>query len=144
MRGQKGVFFLAAFLLALFLIAVAFAEAGAEMVDVDEGGVGEAVIPPQEAAEQGPYTWEQIATIPGAIAATLLIVQYLKFPLDKVWKISTRFLVLIIAFGLMVLARGMVRDLQWIDVPLIAINAFVVALAAMGAYEVSFKKLERR
>lgn len=141
MRGHGGVYFLVAFLLALFLIAVVFAEAGAETTG--EGGEGEAIVPPQEAAEQAHYTWEQLATVPGAIAATLLIAQYLKFPLDKVWKIPTRFLVLIIAFGLMTLARGMVQDLRWIDVPLIAINAFVVALAAMGAYEVSFKKLER-
>ena len=56
----------------------------------------------------------------------------------------TRFFVLMIAFGLMTLARGMVQDLHWIDLPLIAVNAFVVALAAMGAYEVSFKKLETR
>lgn len=139
MRGLKGVSLLAAFLLALFLVAVAFAEAGAEMAE--EGGGGEAVVPARE-AEQQPYTREQIATIPGAIAATLLIVEYLKFPLDKVWKIPTRLLVLIIAFVLMTLARGMIQDLRWIDVPLIAINAFVVALAAMGTYEVSFKKLE--
>ena len=142
MRGNKGVYFLVAFLVALFLLAVTLAEAGAETAN--EGGGGEAVLPAQEAAEQEPYAWEQIATIPGAIAATLLIVQYLKLPLDKVWKIPTRLLVLIIAFGLMTLARGMVEDLRWIDIPLIAINAFVVALAAMGAYEVSFKKLERR
>lgn len=142
MRGHGGVYFLVAFLLTLFLIAVVFAEAGAETAN--EGGGGESIVPPQETAEQAPYTWEQLATVPGAIAATLLIVQYLKFPLDVVWKVPTRFLVLIIAFGLMTLARGMVEDLRWIDVPLIAINAFVVALAAMGAYEVSFKKLERR
>ena len=142
MRGHMVVTFLAAFLMALFLIAVAFAEAGDG--GMDEGGGGEAVVPPQEVAGQEPYAWEQLATIPGAIAATLLIVQYLKFPLDKVWKIPTRFLVLIIAFGLMTLARGMIQDLRWIDVPLIAINAFVVALAAMGAYEVSFRKIERR
>jgi hypothetical protein len=139
MRGHRRGFILAAFLLALFLIAVGFAEAGAETAN--DGGGGEAIVPPQEDV-QAPYTWEQLATIPGAIAATLLIAQYLKFPLDRVWKIPTRFLVLIIAFGLMTLARGMVQNLNWIDVPLIAVNAFVVALAAMGAYEVSFKKLE--
>jgi hypothetical protein len=141
MRGHNGVYFLVVFLLALFLIAVTFAEAGAEAANEGEG---EMVVPPPQETDEQPYTWEQLATIPGAIAATLLIVQYLKFPLDKVWKIPTRFLVLIIAFGLMTLARGMVEDLRWIDVPLIAINAFVVALAAMGAYEVSFKKLESR
>ena len=142
MRGDKGVYFLVAFLVALFLLAVMFAEAGAETEN--DGGGEEVILPPQEAAEQAHYAWEKLATIPGAIAATLLIVQYLKLPLDKVWKIPTRLLVLIIAFGLMTLARGMIKDLRWIDVPMILINAFVVALAAMGAYEVSFKKLESR
>jgi uncharacterized BrkB/YihY/UPF0761 family membrane protein len=87
-----------------------------------------------------PYSWEQLATIPGAIAATLLIVQYLKLPLDKVWKIPTRFMVLIIAFCLMAGAQATIRGLTWPDVPLVAINAFVVALAAMGAYELTYAK----
>lgn len=92
--------------------------------------------PPADA----PYTWEQLLTIPGAIAATLLIVQYLKLPLDKVWRVPTRFVVLLIAFGLMAVAQAMIRGLTWPDVPLVAVNAFVVALAAMGAYEVTFAK----
>ena len=37
-----------------------------------------------------PFTWEYLATIAGATAATLLIVQQLKLPLDKLWKIPTR------------------------------------------------------
>ena len=37
-----------------------------------------------------PFSWEQLATIAGATLATLLIVQLLKLPLDKVWKIPTR------------------------------------------------------
>jgi len=36
-----------------------------------------------------PYTWEYLATLAGATAATLLIVQFLKVPLDKVWKIPS-------------------------------------------------------
>ena len=32
----------------------------------------------------------------------------------------------------------MVRGLTWLDVPLVAVIAFVVALAAMGAYEMTF------
>ena len=87
-----------------------------------------------------PYSWEQLATIPGAIAATLLIAQYMKFPLDKVWKIPTRFMVLVIAFMLMAGAQATIRGLTWPDVPLVAINAFVVALAAMGAYELTYAK----
>lgn len=32
---------------------------------------------------------------------------------------------------------------KWSDVPLVGVNAFVVALAATGAYEVSFAKMEK-
>lgn len=88
-----------------------------------------------------PYDWKQIATIPGAIAVTLLIVQYCKLPLDKVWRIPTRYLVLMIAFVLMAGAQAAIKGLTWPDVPLVLINAFVVALAAMGAYEVSYAKV---
>lgn len=88
-----------------------------------------------------PYTWELLATTAGATAATLLIVQFLKLPLDKIWKIPTRVFVLGIAFALMAGAQAIIRGLTWPDVPLVLVNAFVVALAAMGAYEVSFAKL---
>ena len=44
-----------------------------------------------------PFSWEQLATIAGATLATLLIVQLLKLPLDKVWKIPTRILAYFIA-----------------------------------------------
>ena len=37
-----------------------------------------------------PLTWTYLATIAGAAAFTLLVVQFLKAPLDKVWKIPTR------------------------------------------------------
>ena len=40
-----------------------------------------------------PFSWEQLATIAGAALATMLIVQLLKLPLDKVWKIPTRIIV---------------------------------------------------
>ncbi len=117
------------------------AMAEAARADAVEPAEGVTVDQPQEPAGQAPYSWEQIATIPGAIAATLLIVQYLKMPLDKVWKVPTRYWVLLIAFGLLAVAQSMIRGLTWPDVPLVAVNAFVVALAAMGAYEVSFAKL---
>lgn len=135
MRWIRGTFRLTPLLLVL-LVAAALAQTGFAASE-DEGGV--AVAPPQA---QAPYTWEEIATVPGAIAATLLIVQYLKLPLDRVWKIPTRWLVLVIALGLMVLARGMTQGLKWIDMPLLIVNALVVALAAMGAYEISFSRLE--
>ncbi len=89
-----------------------------------------------------PFTWEQLATIAGATLATLLIVQLLKLPLDKVWKIPTRIIAYVIALVVMILATHFTIGLTWSNVGLAALNSVIVALAAMGAYEVSFKKIE--
>lgn len=87
-----------------------------------------------------PFTWQYIATIAGATAATLLIVQLLKLPLDKVWKIPTRIWVYIIALILMLAAALFTTGLDLQTGLLTAVNAVIVALAAMGAYEMTFAK----
>lgn len=89
-----------------------------------------------------PFSWEQLATIAGATTATLLIVQLLKLPLDKVWKIPTRIVAYVIALVLMIVATAFTVGLTWRNAGLAAVNAVIVALAAMGAYEVTFHKLE--
>lgn len=87
-----------------------------------------------------PFTWQYIATIAGATAATLLIVQLLKLPLDKIWKIPTRIWVYIIALALMLAAAGFTTGLDIQTGMLTMVNAVIVALAAMGAYEMTFAK----
>lgn len=89
-----------------------------------------------------PFTWTYLLTIGGATAATLLIVQFLKAPLDRVWKVPTRYLVYGIALGIMLAAKAFTSGLYIDDVPLILVNAFIVAVAAYGSYEITFKKLE--
>ena len=76
----------------LLFVMVLPAVAIAEEVAVEiAAGVVESEIPTQ------PFSWEQLATIAGAALATMLIVQLLKLPLDKVWKIPTRIIVFLIA-----------------------------------------------
>ncbi|MBQ1790612.1 MAG: hypothetical protein II008_10555 [Oscillospiraceae bacterium] len=87
-----------------------------------------------------PFTWEYLATIAGATLATLLIVQLLKLPLDHVWKIPTRILVYVIALVILLLSALFTEGLTWESAILTAINAVIVALAAMGAYEITFRK----
>lgn len=89
-----------------------------------------------------PFTWEYLATIAGASMATLLIVQLLKLPIDKVWKIPTRIVAYVIALILMTLATHFTGGIGWSSFGLAAVNAVIVALTAMGAYEITFKKLE--
>ena len=89
-----------------------------------------------------PFTWEYLATIAGATVATLLIVQLLKLPLDRVWKIPTRLVVYIIALAISLLAMLFTGGLTIETGVLAAINAVIIALAAMGAYEITFRKLK--
>ena len=91
-----------------------------------------------------PVTWEQLATIGGAAMATMLIVQLLKLPLDKVWKIPTRIIVFVIAFVVLILATYFTQGLSWNTALLTVINAVIVALTAMGGYELTFAKLEKK
>lgn len=76
--------------------------------------------------------------------ATMLIVQLLKLPLDKVWKIPTRIIVFVIAFIILILATYFTQGLAWDTAILTIINAVIVALTAMGGYELTFKKIEDR
>ena len=89
-----------------------------------------------------PFTWAQLATIAGATLATVLIVQLLKLPLDKIWKIPTRIVVYFISLVILLLATAFTDGLTLQTGLLTAVNAVIVALAAMGAYEVTFRKIE--
>ena len=90
-----------------------------------------------------PFSWEQLATIAGATMATVLIVQLLKLPLDRVWKIPTRIVVYFIALVILLCATLFTTGLTVQNGILTAVNAVIVALASMGAYEVTFRKLEK-
>jgi len=97
----------------------------------------------EPASEQNMISWEGLATMGGAIAATLFIVQFLKVPLGKVFKIPTRVLVYIIAAALMIAANiitGKAKSAP--DIFLVLLNAIPVALSAMGAYELTFVKVD--
>jgi cell division protein FtsW (lipid II flippase) len=91
-----------------------------------------------------PFTWEYLATIAGATVATVLIVQMLKLPLDRIWKIPTRIVVYFISLVILLLATLFTSGLTVQNGILTAVNAVIVALAAMGAYEVTFRKLENK
>lgn len=91
-----------------------------------------------------PFTWAQLATIAGATLATLLIVQLLKLPLDRIWKISTRIVVYFISLVILLLATLFTDGLTLQTGLLTAVNAVIVALAAMGAYEITFRKIENK
>lgn len=94
------------------------------------------------AADVQPHDWTSLGTIAGATAATLMIVQLIKAPLDRVLRVPTRLVVYVIALGLMLTAQAFTGGLTWESGLLAAVNAVMVALSAYGAYEVTFKKIE--
>ena len=88
------------------------------------------------------WTWEFLGTMAGAIGATTLITQFLKMPLDKVWKVPTRFVVYVIAVIILSAYQLFTGEFTLDKAALIILNAIIVATAAMGTYETTFKKLE--
>lgn len=91
-----------------------------------------------------PFTWQYLASIAGAAAFTLLVVQFLKAPLDKIWKIPTRVFAYIIALLTMLVATAFTTGLDIQTALLAVVNAFIAALTAYGAYEVTFAKLDNK
>ena len=96
----------------------------------------------EEAGGDNMYTWSYLSTAAGAMAATLVFVQLIKAPLDKVWKIPTRVVVYCVALIIMLMAMVFTAGWTWEGAALTAITAAMVALATMGAYEMTFKKTE--
>lgn len=133
----------------LFLMAMVFvmavpvmAETVLSLPEVTIAPVA-AVAAESEPTPTTPWTWQYLATIAGATAATLLIVQFLKVPLDHVWKIPTRAFVYIVAFVILTTATGFTDGLTANSFLLCLLNAFIVALAAYGGYEITFAKLSK-
>ena len=129
---------LIALMAAIMICALFCGMAMAEEIAPVSGTVVKGDVPSQ------PFSWQQLATIAGATTATLLIVQLLKLPLDKVWKIPTRIVTYLIAVIILIVATAFTSGLNWSDAGLAIINAVIVALAAMGAYEVTFARADAR
>lgn len=91
-----------------------------------------------------PVSWDQLATIAGCAMMTMLIVQLLKLPLDKVWKIPTRIIVFLIALIIMLAATYFTKGLTGSTALLTVFNAVIAALTAMGGYELTFAKIEKK
>ena len=113
-------------------LMTAFAEMVADVPVTDVGNIGE------------PLTWQYLATIGGAAAFTLLVVQFFKVPLDMVWKIPTRVFAYIVALIVMLVSTAFTSGLTLQNALLVATNAFMAALSAYGMYEVTFAKTEKK
>lgn len=138
MKKRFAIILIALMAIILFLPVLGLAENVAEEVTEAASAAVKSDVPME------PFDWNQLATIAGATTATLLIVQLLKLPMDKIWKIPTRIIVYFIALIIMIVATAFTVGLTWSNAGLSAINAVIVALAAMGAYELTFSKLDSK
>ena len=131
---KKKIFACLLLLMILFPFAVLAEAEVAEIV----AEVVESELPTQ------PVSWDQLATIGGCAMMTMFIVQLVKAPMDKVWKIPTRIIVFLIALVIMLLATYFTQGLTVSNALLTVFNAVISALTAMGAYELSFAKIEKK
>lgn len=90
-----------------------------------------------------PFTWQYLATIAGSSAFTLLVVQFLKAPLDTVLKMPTRAFAYCVSLAVMLVATAFTTGITPNSALLSVVNAFLSALTAMGAYEMTFAKTEK-
>lgn len=78
-----------------------------------------------------------LGTFSGVVFAVTLITQFLKEPVDRLKRMPTRMLVLLVAwavlFGRRAAVGGITLDGAYLDV----VNGFLVALASMGAHSVA-------
>ena len=91
--------------------------------------------------------WESIATYGGAVALVVFIVQLLKLPLDKVWRIPTQYVVYVVSLAVLLLAQAFVPTmggLTWDSALLCVFNAVIVSLSAMSTYTVTIGRVEER
>ena len=86
------------------------------------------------------HTWQSLGTMAGATAAVLMIVQFIKAPLDKIWKVPTRLIVYITALLILLAAQHFSGGLNIENALLAAVNAVMVALSAYGSYELTFAR----
>jgi hypothetical protein len=95
------------------------------------------------ATPTSPFAWEYLLGVAGCSTLVLTIVQYLKVPLDGWYHIPTRILVLIISYIVILGAQYFTQTLSMSSAVLGIANAFLVAVTAMGAYELSFNKASK-
>lgn len=82
------------------------------------------------------FDWSYLATYSGAVAAVVFIVQFLKLPIDRIGHVPTRVLVYAVSLAVLLLAQLFTAQAFTPEViALAALNAVIVAFAAMGVYE---------
>lgn len=81
------------------------------------------------------FTWEVLATIAGATAATALLVELVKPLIDKLIHIPTQILSYLIALVILLASYFFTNQLTLSSGVLLCINAVIVSLASNGGFD---------
>lgn len=122
---MKKIFALLMVLMMILVPVCAISEPAEPVVE------GEAAAPPAE-----PFTWEYLATVTGAAAIVMIIVQLTKGLLDKVWKIPTTLYAYVLAVVTMLVATAFTTGLTVSAGLLTLFNGWIVAATAAKSYDV--------
>ena len=141
------VVLLAALLLLTAYTYTALAESAAEPEVVAESVESTPVETVREEKPSGTlpttFTWQYLASTAGAAVLAFAIAQFIKAPLDKVWKIPTRLLVYAICLVTLLVATAFLNDGLTIEKASLSVfNALISAYSAYGMYEVWIRKKE--
>ena len=143
---MKKIFYTFCFMLVMLVAFTATAMA-AEVIEV-AADVAQGVEAIEEIADipgglpTEPFTWAALGTIAGCTAFALLFVQLIKAPLDKICHIPTRAVVYLVCLIVMLLSAKFTTGLTVETGLLAVVNAVIPALAAMGAYEMTFGRVK--
>lgn len=85
---------------------------------------------------------DYLKTFAGVVAVVTIIVEFLKLPIDRVWKIPTRFVVWGISLVVLFTATTLTGNLSFESAIFTVLNSIPVACASLGTYEISVKKIE--
>lgn len=129
-------------LLAVFALVLVTLSLCLPVMALAEGVPATDVPAVQPAVPATGYDWTALAGVAGATAFTLLVVQFIKAPLDRIWHIPTRAIVYLIAFATLLIAQVFTVGFTIDGLALTAVNAVIAGSAAMGAYELTFAKTD--
>lgn len=79
------------------------------------------------------FDYKCLGTLAGATAATVLIIEFLK-DIQPIKKIPTRFLVMIIAFILVITVSLVTEKFALSNIPLYIVNSLLVTSSAIGSW----------
>ena len=139
---KKLLMLLCTFLLVFTIVALpAMAEAAppnAESLEIET--IAAEPVPGELPSE---FTWKYLASTAGAAVFAFAVVQFIKAPLDTVWKIPTRLLVYLLALAALLVANAFLNHGLEIETAVLCVfNALISAYTAYGLYEVFVRKKE--